>query len=247
MGQKNVSGPIEQFEIKPVISLPKIGGIDLSFTNSSLFMALGVVVGSAFFLYAVRRRSLIPSKLQSGAEVVYEMITGMVREMVGPEGRRYVPFIFTLFMFVVMGNLLGLLPYSFTYTSHFAAVGSLSVFAILVTVFAGLKKRGLGWFENFFPHGTPIAIAPILVPIEIISFLSKPFSLTVRLSVNMMVGHIMLKVVAGFVYDLSFWGGWLPLVFISLLTVFELGIAILQAYIYTILTCVYLSDALHAH
>ncbi len=242
-----MSGPIEQFEIKPVISLPKIDGVDLSFTNSSLFMALGVAVSVVFFLYALRRRSLIPTKLQSVAEITYEMVSGMVREMAGTEGRKYVPFIFTLFLFVVMGNLLGLLPYSFTYTSHFAAVGSLSVFAIAVTVYAGLKKRGWGWFENFFPHGTPIAIAPILVPIEIISFLSKPFSLTVRLSVNMMVGHIMLKVVAGFVYDLSYWGGWLPLVFISLLTVFELGIAILQAYIYTILTCVYLNDALSSH
>lgn len=242
-----MSGPIEQFEIKPVISLPKVDGIDLSFTNSSLFMALGVVVCSTFFIIAMRKRNLIPTKLQSVAEIVYELITGMVNEMVGPAGRKYVPFIFTLFMFVVLGNLLGLLPYSFTYTSHFAAVGSLSVFAILVTVFAGLKKRGLNWFTNFFPSGTPIAIAPILVPIEIISFCSKPFSLTVRLTVNMMVGHIMLKVIAGFIYDLSFWGGWLPLVFISLLTVFEMGIAVLQAYIYTILTCVYLNDALHAH
>ncbi len=242
-----MSGPIEQFEIKPVVSLPKVDGIDLSFTNSSLFMALGVIVCSAFFIIAMRKRNLIPTKLQSVAEIVYELITGMVNEMVGPAGRKYVPFIFTLFMFVVLGNLLGLLPYSFTYTSHFAAVGSLSVFAILVTVFAGLKKRGLNWFTNFFPSGTPIAIAPILVPIEIISFCSKPFSLTVRLTVNMMVGHIMLKVIAGFIYDLSFWGGWLPLVFISLLTVFEMGIAVLQAYIYTILTCVYLNDALHAH
>ncbi len=242
-----MSGPIEQFEIKPVISLPKVDGVDLSFTNSSLFMALAVVVCSVFFIVAMRKKALIPTKLQSVAEIVYELITGMVGEMVGPAGRKYVPFIFTLFMFVVLGNLLGLLPYSFTYTSHFAAVGSLSVFAILVTVFVGLKKRGLNWFTNFFPSGTPIAIAPILVPIEIISFCSKPFSLTVRLTVNMMVGHIMLKVIAGFIYDLSFWGGWLPLVFISLLTVFEMGIAVLQAYIYTILTCVYLNDALHAH
>lgn len=242
-----MSGPIEQFEIKPVVSLPKINGIDLSFTNSSLFMALGVLAASAFFLYALRKRTLIPTKLQSAAETVYDLISGMIREMVGPEGRRYIPFVFTLFLFVVMGNLLGLLPYSFTYTSHFAAVGSLSVFAILITVIAGLKKRGLGWFENFFPHGTPVAIAPILVPIEIISFFSKPLSLTIRLSVNMMVGHIMIKVIAGFVYSLGLIGGWLPLAFIALLTVFELGIAILQAYIYTILTCVYLSDALHAH
>lgn len=242
-----MSGPIEQFEIKPVISLPKIDGIDLSFTNSSLFMALAVGVGSVFFITAMRKRLLIPTKLQSVAEMVYELVSGMINEMVGPEGRKYIPFIFTLFTFVVLGNLLGLLPYSFTYTSHFAAVGTLSVFSILVTVFIGLKKRGLNWFTNFFPSGTPIAIAPILVPIEIISFCSKPFSLTVRLTVNMMVGHIMLKVIAGFIYSLSFWGGWLPLAFISVLTVFEMGIAVLQAYVYTILTCVYLGDALHAH
>ena len=242
-----MSGPIEQFEIKPVISLPKIDGIDLSFTNSSLFMALAVGVGSVFFITAMRKRQLIPTKLQSVAEMVYELVSGMINEMVGPEGRKYIPFIFTLFTFVVLGNLLGLLPYSFTYTSHFAAVGTLSVFSILVTIIAGLKKRGLNWFTNFFPSGTPIAIAPILVPIEIISFCSKPLSLTIRLSVNMMVGHIMLKVIAGFIYSLSFWGGWLPLAFISILTVFEMGIAVLQAYVYTILTCVYLSDALHAH
>lgn len=242
-----MSGPIEQFEIKPIISLPKIDNIDLSFTNSSLFMALAVGVCSVFFITAMRKRSLIPSKLQSVAEITYELVSGMANEMVGPEGRKFMPFLFTLFLFVVLGNLLGILPYSFTYTSHFAAVGSLSVFAILVTVVAGLKKRGLNWFTNFFPKGTPIAIAPILVPIEVISFCSKPFSLTVRLTVNMMVGHIMLKVIAGFVYSLSFWGGWVPLAFISVLTIFEMGIAVLQAYIYTILTCVYLSDALHAH
>ena len=242
-----MSGPIEQFEIKPVISLPKIDGIDLSFTNSSLFMTLAVGVASVFYITAMRKRQLIPTKLQSVAEMVYELVSGMINEMVGPEGRKYIPFVFTLFTFVVLGNLLGLLPYSFTYTSHFAAVGTLSVFSILVTIIAGLKKRGLNWFTNFFPKGTPIAIAPILVPIEIISFCSKPLSLTIRLSVNMMVGHIMLKVIAGFTYGLSFWGGWLPLAAISILTVFEMGIAVLQAYVYTILTCVYLSDALHAH
>ena len=242
-----MSDPIQQFEIKPVVSLPKIDGIDLSFTNSSLFMVLGLVVCATFFIVAMRKRAIIPDKLQSVAEMVYELVTGMVNEMVGTEGRKYVPFIFTVFTFVVLGNLLGLLPYSFTYTSHFAAVGSLSIFSILITVFIGIKKRGLNWFTNFFPSGTPIAIAPILVPIEIISFCSKPLSLTIRLTVNMMVGHIMLKVIAGFVYSLSFWGGWIPLVFISLLIVFEMGIAVLQAYIYTILTCVYLNDALHSH
>lgn len=242
-----MSGPIEQFEIKPLVSIPKIGNLDISFTNSALFMVLGVAVVGILFTLALRKKLLIPSKAQSAVEIVYEMVKQMTLEMVGPEGVHYIPFIFSIFVFVVIGNLLGLCPYSFTYTSHFSAVGALSVFAILVTIVAGLKKRGLNWFTNFFPKGTPVAIAPILVPIEIISFCSKPFSLTVRLSVNMMVGHIMMKVIAGFVYDLSFWGGWIPLAFIICLTLFEMMIAVLQAYVYTILTCVYLSDAIHSH
>lgn len=243
----HVASPMHQFEIVPIVNLPQVDGYNISLTNSSLFMVLGVVVSAVFFIWAMHKKSLIPSKIQSVAEIVYEMITGMIDEMAGHGARKYVPFVFTVFTFVAMGNLLGLLPYSFTYTSHFTAVGTLSVFSILITVFIGLKKRGLNWFTNFFPSGTPWAIAPILVPIEIVSFCSKPLSLTIRLSVNMMVGHIMLKVLAGYIYSLSFWGGWVPLAFIALLTVFEMGIALLQAYIYTILTCVYLNDAIHAH
>lgn len=207
-------------------------------------MVLAVVVTAVFFLIAMRKRLLIPTKLQSAAEMVYELVSGMVSEMIGPAGRPYVPFVFTVFSFVVLGNLLGLLPYSFTYTSHFAAVGALSVFIMLATAVMGLKKKGLGWFGIFLPHGAPVALAPILVPIEVFSFLSKPLSLTIRLSVNMMAGHIIMKVIAGFVYDLSFWGGWVPLLFISCLVLFELMIAVLQAYIYTVLTCVYLNDAI---
>lgn len=206
-------------------------------------MVLAVVVATGFFLFAMRKRQLIPTKLQSAAEMIYELVTGMVNEMIGPAGRPYVPFVFTVFLFVVLGNLLGLLPYSFTYTSHFAAVGCLSVFIMLATAFFGLKKKGLRWFSVFLPHGAPLALAPILVPIEIFSFMSKPLSLTIRLSVNMMAGHIIMKVIAGFVHSLSFWGGWVPLLFVSCLILFELMIATLQAYIYTVLTCVYLNDA----
>ncbi|MCQ2914147.1 MAG: F0F1 ATP synthase subunit A [Alphaproteobacteria bacterium] len=239
--------PTLQFKIKEIVDLPQVNGVNISFTNSSLFMCLGVLVTAVFFYVALHKKQKYPTKLQSVAEMVYELIRGMMAEMVGPSEMKFVPFIMTIFLFVAMGNLLGLLPYSFTYTSHFAAVGSMSVLSILITVVAGLKRRGLNWFTNFFPKGTPIALAPILVPIEVISFCSKPLSLTIRLSVNMMVGHIMIKVIAGFIYDLGFIGGWIPLLFIICLTIFEMAIAFLQAYVYTILTCVYLSDALHAH
>ena len=242
-----MSGPIEQFDIKPLINIPKIDGIDISFTNSSLYMVAGLIVSGAFFTAALYKRGMIPTKMQSVAELLYALIHGMLKDSVGHGFSGYLPFILSIFVFIAMGNLLGLLPYSFTYTSHFSAVGALAVFLILVTVYWGIKKRGLNWFTNFFPSGTPWMIAPILIPIEIISFLSKPLSLTIRLSVNMMVGHIMLKVIAGFVYSLSFWGGWLPIVFIGCLTVFELLIALLQAYIFTILMCTYLNDAIHAH
>ena len=242
-----MSGPIEQFDIKPVINIPEIDGINLSFTNSSLFMVAGLLLSGVFFTAALHKRGLVPTRMQSVAEIAYSMVHSMLSDTVGHGFSKYLPFIFSIFMYVAAGNLLGLLPYSFTYTSHFSAVGALAVFSIAVTVYWGLQQRGLNWFTNFFPKGTPWAIAPILIPIEVISFLSKPLSLTIRLSVNMMVGHIMLKVVAGFVYDLSFWGGWLPIVFISCLTVFELMIALLQAYIFTILMCTSLNDAIHAH
>lgn len=242
-----MSGPIEQFDIKPVVDIPQIDSINISLTNSSLYMIAGLVVSGVFFAAALHKRALVPSKLQSAAELTYGMARSMLADTVGHGFDAYIPFVLSIFMFVATGNLLGLLPYSFTFTSHFSAVGALAVFSILVTVFWGLKQRGLNWFTNFFPKGTPWMIAPILIPIEVVSFLSKPLSLTIRLSVNMMVGHIMLKVVAGFVYDLSFWGGWLPIVFIGCLTVFELMIAILQAYIFTILMCTYLNDAIHSH
>ena len=210
-------------------------------------MLVGLVVAGLFFFATLHKCRLVPTKLQSLAEMLYNLMAGMLNDTVGHGGERYVPFVLSIFMFIVAGNLLGLVPYCFTYTSHFSAVGTLAVLCIAVTVVIGLKKRGLNWFTNFFPKGTPLLIAPILVPIEIVSFLSKPVSLTIRLSVNMMVGHIMMKVIAGFVYGLSFWGGWLPVAFIGCLTLFELMIAFLQAYIFTILMCTYLSDAVHAH
>ena len=235
-----MSNPMEQFEIKPLIPL-NIGGVDVSFTNSSLFMVLAVVSAVLLMGICLRKRTIIPSVAQSVPEVLYEFIAGLLRENVGMEGMKYFSFIFSLFTFVAFGNVLGLFPYAFTFTSHLAAVGGLSVIALLFNIGIGIKKKRLGYLRTFLPRGIPL-----IVPIEMISFLSKPFSLTVRLVANMTVGHIMLKIIAGFVLALGI-GGIVPLAFDAAIVVFEIFIALLQAFIYTVLSCIYLGDALHEH
>ncbi len=236
---------MEQFEIKPLIPL-NIGGVDVSFTNSSLFMVLAVVSAVLLMGMCLRKRTIIPSVAQSVPEVLYEFIAGLLRENVGMEGMKYFSFIFSLFTFVAFGNVLGLFPYAFTFTSHLAAVGGLSVIALLFNIGIGIKKKKLGYLRTFLPRGIPLILAPLIVPIEMISFLSKPFSLTVRLVANMTVGHIMLKIIAGFVLALGI-GGIVPLAFDAAIVVFEIFIALLQAFIYTVLSCIYLGDALHEH
>ena len=236
---------MEQFEIKPLIPL-NIGGVDVSFTNSSLFMVLAVVSAVLLMGICLRKRTIIPSVAQSVPEVLYEFIAGLLRENVGMEGMKYFSFIFSLFTFVAFGNVLGLFPYAFTFTSHLAAVGGLSVIALLFNIGIGIKKKRLGYLRTFLPRGIPLILAPLIVPIEMISFLSKPFSLTVRLVANMTVGHIMLKIIAGFVLALGI-GGIVPLAFDAAIVVFEIFIAVLQAFIYTVLSCIYLGDALHEH
>ena len=240
-----MSNPMEQFEIKPLIPL-NIGGVDVSFTNSSLFMVLAVVSAVLLMGICLRKRTIIPSVAQSVPEVLYEFIAGLLRENVGMEGMKYFSFIFSLFTFVAFGNVLGLFPYAFTFTSHLAAVGGLSVIALLFNIGIGIKKKRLGYLRTFLPRGIPLILAPLIVPIEMISFLGKPFSLTVRLVANMTVGHIMLKIIAGFVLALGI-GGIVPLAFDAAIVVFEIFIALLQAFIYTVLSCIYLGDALHEH
>ena len=240
-----MSNPMEQFEIKPLIPL-NIGGVNVSFTNSSLFMVLAVVSAVLLMGMCLRKRTIIPSVAQSVPEVLYEFIAGLLRENVGMEGMKYFSFIFSLFTFVAFGNVLGLFPYAFTFTSHLAAVGGLSVIALLFNIGIGIKKKKLGYLRTFLPRGIPLILAPLIVPIEMISFLSKPFSLTVRLVANMTVGHIMLKIIAGFVLALGI-GGIVPLAFDAAIVVFEIFIALLQAFIYTVLSCIYLGDALHEH
>ncbi len=240
-----MSNPMEQFSVKPIIPL-KIGNIDVSFTNSALFMVITVVLSTLIFAFCLRKRTIVPSVSQSIPETIYEFISSLIKENVGIEGLKYFSFIFTLFLFVAFGNMLGLFPYAFTYTSHLAAVGGLSVIALLFNVCIGIKKKKWGYLRTFLPKGIPAALAPLIIPIETISFLSKPFSLTVRLVANMTVGHIMLKIIAGFILALGI-GGIVPLVFDGCIVVFEIFIALLQAFIYTVLSCIYLSDAIHSH
>lgn len=240
-----MANPMEQFIIKPIIPI-KIGGYDISFTNSALFMVLTVLVSSLLFAICLRRRTIVPSISQSIPESIYEFISSLIKENAGVEALRYFPLIFTIFLFVAFGNLLGLLPYAFTFTSHLAAVGGLSLIALLFNVAIGIGKKKWGYLRTFMPKGIPAALAPLIIPIEMISFLSKPFSLTVRLVANMTVGHIMLKIIAGFVLALGV-GGIIPIAFNGCIIVFEMFIALLQAFIYTVLSCIYLSDAIHSH
>lgn len=240
-----MAGPMEQFTIKPIIPI-EVAGVDISFTNSSLFMLLAVVVSSLVLGLCLTKRTLVPGFAQSVPESIYEFIGGLISENVGKEGLKYFSFVFSVFLFIAFGNLLGLFPYSFTFTSHLTAVGTLSLLALALNVFIGIKKKKWGWLRTFLPRGIPGVMAILIIPIEIVSFLSKPFSLSVRLAANMTVGHVMLKIIAGFVVGLGAFG-FVPLVFDALIVCFEMFISLLQAFIYTVLTCIYLSDAMHEH
>ena len=237
--------PLEQFHIKPLIPI-HVGGIDASFTNSAAFMVVAVICISALMILSVRSRALVPGRWQLLAEMSYTFIAKMLTDTVGKEGRPYFPFIFSTFMFVLFGNMLGMLPYSFTYTSHLAVTFALAAFIFVAVTVIAIAKHGMKFFSFFLPHGVPIAMAPLLIPIEIISYLSRPVSLSVRLFANMMAGHTLLKVVAGFVIPLGIFGA-VPVVGLVAVTALELLIAFLQAYIFTILTCIYINDAVHLH
>ena len=239
-----MSNPMEQFVIKPIIPL-KVGDVDISFTNSSLFMMLSVLAAALLFGLCLRR-TIVPGLAQSLPECIYGFIANLMKENLGPEGLKYFSFIFSLFLFIAFGNVLGLFPYAFTFTSHATAVGTLSIVALLFNIAVGIKKRKWGYLRTFMPKGIPLALAPLIMPIETISMLSKPFSLTVRLVANMTVGHIMLKIIAGFVVSLGVLGI-VPLFFDACIIVFELFIALLQAFIYTVLSCIYLGDAIRSH
>ena len=237
--------PLTQFEIKRLVEID-IAGLDVSFTNSSLMMVIVLVLVTALLTLSMRGRAMVPGRWQSIAELSYEFIANMLRENVGSEGRQYFPFVFTLFMFIVTSNLLGLLPYSFTVTSHIVITFAMAIVVFLGVTVIGLIKHKLHFFSFFVPKGVPMALIPILVPIEVISYLARPVSLSLRLFANMMAGHTLLKVFGGFVVVLGIFGV-APLLFVVALYALELIVAVLQAYVFTILTCLYLNDALHLH
>jgi F-type H+-transporting ATPase subunit a len=242
--------PIHQFHIQKLIPI-EIGGVDLSFTNSALFMGLTVVAASAFLMLSTRGRGLVPTRWQSAAELTYEFMAQTLRESAGSEGMKFFPFVYTIFMFVLIGNLWGMFPYFFTITSHIIITGALAIMVILTVVVVGFMKHKLHFLKLFVPSGVPKVILPFIVVIEVMSFLSRPLSLSIRLFANMLAGHITLKVFAGFVTALGSLGvlGWfgavLPLLATIALTALELLVAALQAYVFAILTSLYLNDALH--
>lgn len=240
-----MASPLEQFKIKEIIPL-NIGGVDVGFTNSSLFMVIALGLISAFMILSMRRSAIIPGRWQCAAEMAYEFVANLLRDTVGTEGRKYFPIVFTLFMFILFGNLLGMVPYSFTFTSHIIVTFAMAFVVFIGVTILGFVKHGMHFFSFFAPPGTPALMLPLLVPIEIISYLSRPISLSVRLFANMLAGHTLLKVIAGFVFSLSFFGV-LPLVFVVALTGLEILIAFLQAYVFAILTCLYINDAIHLH
>lgn len=239
------AGPMEQFEIKPLVNL-NLGGYDVSYTNSALFMTLAVICTFALFWAATRKRTMVPSRIQSIGEIMFEFVAGMVKENVGKEGMKYFPFIFTLFVFILFGNVLGLLPYSFTFTSHIVVNAALAVFIFIAVTIIGFATHGLHYLRLFCPAGTPLPVAIVLVPIEIMSYFIRPVSLSLRLFANMLAGHVLLKVLAGFVISLGVFGV-VPFLAVGAVTMLEIMVALIQAYVFALLSTIYLNDAVHLH
>ncbi len=235
-----------QFQIERIVPM-EIFGYDVSFTNASLLMVIAVVLISGFLILSMGRRALVPGRLQSVAELSYEYIANMVRENLGEEGMKYFPWVFTIFIFILTLNLLGLIPHSFTVTSHIIVTFAFAAMVWITVTLIGFARHGFGFLRLFVPEGIPIWLMPVIIPIELISYLIRPVSHSVRLFANMMAGHTMLKVFAGFVIGLGFIGGWAPLAFLVAFTGLEFLVAFLQALIFTVLTCIYLNDALHMH
>ena len=242
--------PIHHFHIERLVPF-EVGGLDLSFTNSSLFMVATVAAAGAFLYLATSSRAVVPGRAQSMAEMSYEFVANMLRDAAGTAGMRFFPLVFSLFMFVLVANLFGMFPYFFTITSHIIVTFALAMLVIGTVIVYGFAKHGLGFLKLFVPHGVPGVLVPLVVLIEVISFLSRPISLSVRLFANMLAGHITLKVFAGFVVSLSTFGAVgvvgsiLPLLMTVALTGLEFLVAFLQAYVFAVLTCMYLNDAVH--
>lgn len=243
--------PIEQFQIRNLIPLLNIGGHQIAFTNSAAYMLMIVALAAALYLVATARRAVVPGRLQSLAELSYEFVATTLRNATGTEGMKFMPFVFTLFMFILFANLIGLIPYSFTVTSQLIVTAILAVTVFLIVVSYGFWKNGWRFVKLFVPKGVPVYFLPMIVPIEVLSFLSRPVSHAVRLFANMLAGHITLQVFAAFIIMLAgagvlgVFGAAIPFVMVILLLALELLVACVQAYVFAILTCIYLNDAIH--
>ena len=237
--------PLKQFEIDPISNI-EIGNYNISFTNSSFSMLITVLFITLFLTLTVNTRSLIPSRMQLISELMYNFIAQLLSDTVGDNGKKYFPFVFSLFMFVLIGNMVGMIPYQFTFTSHIVVTFALAALVFIGVTILGFINHGMKFFSFFVIPGVPLYMHPLLIPIEVISYLSRPISLSVRLFANMLAGHTLLKVFAGFVVSMSYFGIF-PLAFIVALTGLEILIAFLQAYVFAILTCLYINDAYHLH
>jgi len=239
--------PMHQFEVYRIGPEINLGTVNLSFTNASLFMIISAITILFLLFLGTKKKLLIPSKTQFITEMSYTFIAKMINDTAGSGAKSFFPFIFTLFMFVLFCNMIGMLPYSFTVTSHIIVTFMLAATVFIGVTIIGFIKHGIKYLELFVPKGIPIILLPLIIVIEIISYLSRPVSLSVRLFANMMAGHTMLKVFGGFVISLGLLGGWLPLSFSVALIGLEILVAFLQAYVFAILTCIYLNDALNLH
>lgn len=243
---EHTAGPFDQFVVHRLVPI-HFGNLDASFTNASLWMAIAVLLSVVLMTLTVNKSALVPSRWQSIAELSYEFVANMLHDSAGDAGKKYFPFIFALFMFILFCNLLGLIPYSFTPTSQIIVTFALAALVFIGVTIIGFARHGLHFLSFFVPKGVPIFLLPLLVPIELFSYLFRPISLSVRLFANMLAGHTMFQVFAGFVIALGIIGGWAPLLFIGALYCLEVLIAGLQAYVFAILACLYLNDALHMH
>ncbi len=246
-----MADPIHQFEITKFATLGHIGGHEIAITNSALFMAITVVGVAALLVGGSSSRALVPGRMQSFTELTYEFVANMLQSTAGTAGMKFFPLVFTLFMFILMANMIGIIPYTFTVTSHIIVTASMALLVFFTVIIYGFYKNGLKFFRLFVPSGIPIFILPLIVFIEVLSFLSRPLSHSVRLFANMLAGHITLKVLAGFITMMGGFGiaGWLgavlPLGLVVAITALEVLVAFLQAYVFAILTCIYLNDAIH--
>jgi F-type H+-transporting ATPase subunit a len=241
------ANPMSQFDVYRIGPEIKVGTFDISFTNASLFMILSTVSILLIFNLGSKKNSILPNKIQLLAELSYTFVSKMISDTAGSKAKPYFAFIFSLFMFVLFCNMFGMIPYTFTVTSHIIVTFVLAAFIFTGVTVIGFIKHGFGYLKLFVPSGVPAVLLPLIVVIEIISYLSRPISLSVRLFANMMAGHTMMKVFGGFVISLGIVGGWLPLSFSVALTGLEILVAFLQAYVFAILTCIYLNDALNLH